>query len=66
MGLRIVIKIDVGVSYFIAKVFIKDGLYYHEVNHLVLVRTVNYIDAVSEESVAQMPRAYACCNLNIQ
>lgn len=27
MGLRIVIKIDVGVSYFIAKVFIKDGLY---------------------------------------
>lgn len=66
MGLRIVIKIDVEVSYFIANIFIKGRFIYREVNHLVLVRTVNYIDAVSEESVAQMPRAYACCNLNIQ
>lgn len=65
MGSRNVIKIYVCMTYFIANMPVKHGLY-SEVNHRVLVRTVNYIDAVSDESVAQMPRAYACCNLNIQ
>lgn len=65
MGSDVITKVYVDLTYFTAKISVKDGLY-SEVNHVVLDRTVNYIDAVSDESAAQMPRAYACCNLNIQ